>query len=454
MEQAGFGADAAAPCPTAPGGGLRARSLRPRRWCHDRAGRPSSPQRPPAGLSGHGTTQVSPIDQTACRPARGDGAVTALAALPRPRALPPRPAASAGRRLDVVLPAPRWPWPGSAPSWCRAPPGRWWASTPGAFLVRQLGFLCSGWWRSRWPPWSSPRRLRALAPLCWMVCLVLLAAVLTPVGTVVNGPGRGFYLGPVQLQPPRLAKVATIATWPPDFNAARGPFGLRHLPCACWWSGPRPVLILASRDLGSVLVFAAVALAMLLVAVPGPALRHPRGGGALGVGAAFATGAVEGYQRDRLTSFAADGGAGPGNEAGYNLDQPRPPSAPAGARDGAVPAPIPGRYVPEQQTGLHLHGGGGGLGFVGGASLLLLYALVCWRCGGQRGSHAGPSGAGLRRGAGHAAVPCVRERGHGDGDHAHHGHPPALRFVRRLLVGLHAGRRRPGAHVSRSAARP
>jgi rod shape determining protein RodA len=249
-----------------------------------------------------------------------------------------------------------------------------------AFLVRQVGFLGLGAVGLVAAALVPARRLRALAPLAWLGCLVLLLAVLSPLGTVVNGARSWFDFGPVQLQPAELAKVATIATLAAYVNAARGPFGARHLTVCLVIVGAPAVLILGQPDLGSVLVFGAIALGVLLVA--GARARHfavlaVLGGLLLGVG--FATGAIEGYQRERLTSFAADGTGD--DESGYNLDQAKTAIGAGGLTGSGLfqGTQTRGRYVPEQQTDFIFTVVGEELGFVGGASLLVLFGLVCWR---------------------------------------------------------------------------
>ena len=248
-----------------------------------------------------------------------------------------------------------------------------------AFLVRQAGFLGLGAVALVAAALVPARRLRALAPLAWLGCLVLLLAVLSPLGTVVNGARSWFDLGPVQLQPAELAKVATIATLAAYVNAARGPFGARHLAVCLVIVGAPAVLILGQPDLGSVLVFGAIALGVLLVA--GARARHFAVLAVLGgllVGVALASGAIEGYQRERLTSFAADGN---GDESGYNLDQAKTAIGAGGLTGSGLfqGTQTRGRYVPEQQTDFIFTVVGEELGFVGGASLLVLFGLVCWR---------------------------------------------------------------------------
>jgi rod shape determining protein RodA len=250
----------------------------------------------------------------------------------------------------------------------------------GAFLVRQVGFIVLGALALIATAAVPVRRLRALAPLAWVACLVLLLAVLSPLGTVVNGARSWFDLGPVQLQPAELAKVATIATLAAYVNAARGPFGARHLMVCLVIVGAPAVLILGQPDLGSVLVFGAVALGVLLVAGAKP--RHFVVLAVLGglvITAAFATGAIEGYQRDRLTSFAGEGGGN--DQARYNLDQAKTAIGAGGLTGSGLfqGTQTRGRYVPEQQTDFIFTVVGEELGFFGAASLLLLFGLLCWR---------------------------------------------------------------------------
>jgi rod shape determining protein RodA len=251
----------------------------------------------------------------------------------------------------------------------------------GAFLVRQVGYLGLGVVALVGAAVVPARRLRALAPLAWLGCLLLLLAVLSPLGTVVNGARSWFDLGPIQLQPAELAKVATIGTLAAYVNAARGPFGARHLAVCLVIVGAPAVLILGQPDLGSVLVFGAIALGVLLVAGARP--RHFVVLGVLGgllVAAAFATGAIEGYQRDRLTSFASAGSKAD-DEAGYNLDQAKTAIGAGGLTGSGLfqGTQTRGRYVPEQQTDFIFTVVGEELGFFGGASMLLLFGVVCWR---------------------------------------------------------------------------
>jgi rod shape determining protein RodA len=304
----------------------------------------------------------------------------AAAAVARPTALPPLTRRRApARRVDVLLLGATLALVGLGTLVVQSATRSMEGVDAGAFLVRQVGFLVLGAIGLVACATVPARRVRALAPVAWLGCLVLLLAVLSPLGTAVNGARSWFDLGPIQLQPAELAKVATLATLAAYVNAARGPFGARHLVVSLTIVGAPAILILGQPDLGSVLVFGAVALAVLLVAGARP--RHFVVLGVLGallVGAAFATGAVEGYQRERLTSFADGGGA---DEAGYNLDQAKTAIGAGGLTGTGLfqGTQTRGRYVPEQQTDFIFTVVGEELGFLGGTSLLALFGVVCWR---------------------------------------------------------------------------
>jgi rod shape determining protein RodA len=103
------------------------------------------------------------------------------------------------------------------------------------------------------------------------------------------------------------------------------------------------------------------------------------------VGAAVVTGKVHAYQLDRLTSFA--------DQSTSNLDateqtptQFNLSAAKAAIASGHLDGAGFGRglqtkngFVPEQHTDFIFTAVGEDLGFLGGATLLLIYALLAWR---------------------------------------------------------------------------
>lgn len=108
-------------------------------------------------------------------------------------------------------------------------------------------------------------RIRALSPPAMVVCLGLLALVLTPLGTYANGSQGWFVLGPVSLQPVEVAKVA-LALWGAHILVVK--YELLHQ----WRHLLVPVvpaalvmfaLVMAQPDLGGTITLAVVLLALL-----------------------------------------------------------------------------------------------------------------------------------------------------------------------------------------------
>ncbi len=256
----------------------------------------------------------------------------------------------------------------------------------GAFAVRQAIFLALGVVALVVTAAVDLRRVRALAAPLWVGALALLVAVLSPLGTAVNGARSWFDLGPFQLQPAEPAKVAVVLALAAYLAAVRRPghggLGARSLVVALVLVGLPSALIVLQPDVGSTSVFLVIALGVLGVA--GVRLRQVVLLGALaaaGLGLVLATGLVEGYQRDRLTTFASPERGTEAGEAGYNLDQAQTAIGNGGLTGTGLfeGTQTRGRYVPEQQTDFIFPVVGEELGLVGGISLLVLLGAVCWR---------------------------------------------------------------------------
>jgi cell division protein FtsW len=147
------------------------------------------------------------------------------------------------------------------------------------------------------------RAARALTPVLLAISLALLIAVLLPgVGLEANGARRWIGVGPIQVQPSELAKLALIL-YGAHLIAARPRMvgGIRSMlpylivvAIACG-------LIVVEPDLGTALV-AAFAVAGLLIA-GGARIRHlALIAAALVLAAAIAI-AIEPYRQERLTGF-------------------------------------------------------------------------------------------------------------------------------------------------------
>ena len=144
---------------------------------------------------------------------------------------------------------------------------------------------------------------KRLAPAGFLITLLLLTAVLTPLGTELGGARRWIDLGPVLFQPSELAKLAFIvylAAW----------FEKRAELLSHWRHGFLPflvatgvisALIILQPDIGTMMVLALTAMTMAFVA--GAKAVHLLYAGFLGAVAAVTLVLVEPYRIQRLLTF-------------------------------------------------------------------------------------------------------------------------------------------------------
>ena len=224
------------------------------------------------------------------------------------------------------------------------------------------------------------RVFRDFAPAIYVVCLLALALVLTPLGSNRRGTQAWFQLGPFQLQPSELAKVALIVCLSAYVSAHRGELDGRRMITVLVLAAVPMALIQAQPDLGTNLVFASILMGTLLVAGARP--RHMAGlvlAGVLAVVAVFQLGVVKEYQRDRLGAFID-----PESDtlrSAYSLRQSTIAIANGGLLGKGLFKGTQTKlaYVPEQHTDFIFTVVGEELGLVGSALLLVLFALVVWR---------------------------------------------------------------------------
>jgi rod shape determining protein RodA len=225
------------------------------------------------------------------------------------------------------------------------------------------------------------RRLRDLAPALYVVSLGLLVLVISPLGTEVKGSQSWFAFGSFQLQPAELAKLACVVALAAYCADHRGDLDGRRLFTALAIAAAPMALIMVQPDLGSTLVFVAVVMGMLLVAGARP--RHIAAlslVGAIGIVGVLQLDLLEGYQRERLTAFATGGGTDR-QGAAFQLAQAKTTVASGGIAGTGVFEGTQTKlgFVPEQQTDFIFTVVGEELGFVGSATLLLLYGVIVWR---------------------------------------------------------------------------
>jgi rod shape determining protein RodA len=260
---------------------------------------------------------------------------------------------------------------------------------PRAFLDKHLINIVLGvilaWTISR----LGYRTLRASAWWVYAGAVVLLLAVLSPLGTVQNGI-QAWILLPAgfSLQPSELAKVAVILTVALVLTQL-GPSGaadadvkprLRYVLLALAVAGLPIVLILAQPDLGTALIISATVFGMLAVAGTATWLLMSLIG-AVGVAAvaALVAGVIDGYQVDRLTTFL-DPEADPLG-AGYNTRMARLAIAGGGVLGQGLfnGTSTQGGFVPYQQTDFIFSAAGEELGLVGAGAIIALIGVILWR---------------------------------------------------------------------------
>ncbi|SDK07219.1 cell division-specific peptidoglycan biosynthesis regulator FtsW [Actinopolyspora mzabensis] len=225
----------------------------------------------------------------------------------------------------------------------------------------------------RMPVWM----LRRFSHVFLLVCLVLLSLVLTRLGFANNGAQSWFRLGPVSFQPVEPAKIA-LALWGAHVlvtkRALLGQY--RHLlvpvlPAALLMFA----LVMMQPDFGSTVTLGIVLLALLWFA-----------GAPLRLFSALVLGAVTGmlaliflfrYQISRVTSFF---GSGSGNEdKSFQATQARLALADGGMfGEGIGRGWSKWQYLPEADNDFIFAVLGEELGFVGCASVLLLFGTVAY----------------------------------------------------------------------------
>ena len=224
------------------------------------------------------------------------------------------------------------------------------------------------------------RLAKVYAPIIYAGTLILLLLVRTPLGTAAKGAQRGFYLGGFQFTPSELSKVALaimLAAFLSELKSSE--ISLRDLIRASALALIPMFLVFIQPDIGTTIVLAAILVGEVVVS--GAKARH------LGVLAAtavvlialaFQMGLIKDYQIARLTCFA---GTCNNAQATYNRDQSEIAIGNGGiGGTGYLQGTQTNlNFVPEQQTDFIFTVIGEEFGFVGSATLLLLYAVLLWR---------------------------------------------------------------------------
>jgi rod shape determining protein RodA len=247
------------------------------------------------------------------------------------------------------------------------------------FLQRQALFVIIGIGLMAAVAAFDYRRLRDWAIPIAGLALILLFGVLTPLGTESKGIQAWYEFAGFQLQPAELGKLALIIGLAAFLTLEKQEIDGKRLAIILGVAAVPMALIMLQPDLGTVLVFGIVSLAIVFVAGARP--RHFAVLlliGIIGTVGILNSNVLEQYQQDRLTSFTNPTGAG---DAGYNQEQSQQAIG-AGqiAGQGLFKGTQTGLgFVPEQHTDFIFTVVGEELGFLGGAGLLSLLTIILWR---------------------------------------------------------------------------
>jgi rod shape determining protein RodA len=251
---------------------------------------------------------------------------------------------------------------------------------PTYYLQRQAIFVALGLAVMTAITLFDYRVYRDFAPVIYAGIVGSLLLVLSPLGSEHKGQQASFDIGPFQLQPSELAKIALVVCLAAYVATLREGIDGRRMLAILGVAGLPMGLIYLQPDLGTTLVFGAILLAMLLIA--GARARHLV---ALLLGAAVAVvfvvqlGVLKQYQLDRLTSFLDP--QSDTQRSAYNLDQSKNAIGSGGlAGKGLFRGSQTNlSYVPEQHTDFIFTAVGEQFGFAGSALLLALFSVVVWR---------------------------------------------------------------------------
>ncbi len=225
------------------------------------------------------------------------------------------------------------------------------------------------------------RRVRQFVPILYGGTIVLLLGVLV-VGSTRNSSQAWFAFGPFQLQPSEPAKVVLVLALSSFLATNRHRLDIRRLVVALVLAGLPMGLILLQPDLGTMLVFVVVTLALLTVG--GVRARYLFGLLVLGVALSAAvlnSEVLADYQRDRLTVFISEDVGDAAQAEAFNLEQSKIAIGLGGVTGQGYGSghQTQNDLVPEQQTDFIFTVVGEELGFIGAVTVLALFAFLTVR---------------------------------------------------------------------------
>jgi rod shape determining protein RodA len=252
------------------------------------------------------------------------------------------------------------------------------------YLIRQLINILIGLILMAAVSMLDYRQLRQYAPIVLVLSCLGLLAVLSPVGSVVNGAKAWITLpGGFQIEPSEYAKLSVIfvgAMILGELKPGQTRPGPRAIAIAVGLSLIPLVLVIAEPALGVVIVL--MSLLTGLIVLSGVRLRWLAGlavAGALGLVAVTQLHLLKAYQVSRLTSFLHPGQDPRGT--GYSAYQSKIAIGSGGITGQGLfhGQLVAGGFVPEQHTDFIFAVAGEEIGFAGELVIIVLLALLLLR---------------------------------------------------------------------------
>lgn len=220
------------------------------------------------------------------------------------------------------------------------------------------------------------------ATLSYVVMVLALLVVLSPIGSSTLGGQRWISVGPFDFQPSAFGALSLVLAMAAYCQRHRNSeIGVKQLVKLLVIMGPTIFLVEKQPDLGTAIVMGITLLAILVVAgVQGRWIAALIALLVAVVVLVIQLGVLHKYQMQRLTSFLSQG-QNPYSATHYNLTQAKTAISAGGITgEGLFKGMMTNLgFVPEQQTDFIFTAIGEQLGFIGAAATLVCYSLIAWR---------------------------------------------------------------------------
>ncbi|MCE7883577.1 MAG: rod shape-determining protein RodA, partial [Actinobacteria bacterium ATB1] len=223
-------------------------------------------------------------------------------------------------------------------------------------------------------------RWKAWVPGLYFAFLASLLLVLTPLGTEVNGARGWFEIGAFQIQPAEYGKPIMVLVLASVASQGEGRLDRRRLLQLLVLAGAPMALLILQPDLGSVMVYVFLLLAVLLIGGAKP--RHIgtlAAAGAIAVIFALQLGIIKDYQQARLSCFLnAEENV---RAECYNIRQSGIAIGSGGLTGKGLfqGTQTKGNFIPEQHNDFIFTAIGEELGFLGAVAVIALIGIIVWR---------------------------------------------------------------------------